>query len=59
MDRVMQDYWKSNLDAGGSFFEQSTAYGILTRSLDTYASQPDYDVELDSRFYNERGSERT
>ena len=55
----MQDYWKSNLDAGGSFFEQSTAYGILTRSLDTYASQPDYDVELDSRFYNERGSERT
>jgi hypothetical protein len=31
MDRVMQEYWQGNLDAGGSFFGTSTAYGILNQ----------------------------
>lgn len=35
MDRVMQEYWQSNLDAGGSFFEASTAHGILFRADDS------------------------
>ena len=30
MDRVMQEYWMSDLDASGSIFSASTAYGIIT-----------------------------
>mmetsp|Transcript_566 Transcript_566/g.919 ORF Transcript_566/g.919 Transcript_566/m.919 type:complete len:171 (+) Transcript_566:859-1371(+) len=30
MDRVMQEYWQSNIDASGSVMGASTAYGILT-----------------------------
>ena len=30
MDRVMQEYWQSSLDASGRFLDASTCYGILT-----------------------------
>ena len=29
MDRVMQEYWQSNLDANGHFLSASTPYNIL------------------------------
>jgi len=32
MDRIMKDYWNSNVDASGSFFACSTCYNILTQS---------------------------
>ena len=51
MDRVMQEYWQSNLDASGSFFETSTAYGILFRSNTEITSSKDHDYELEHRFY--------
>ena len=54
MDRVMQEYWQSNLDAGGSFLAASTSYGILTRSGDSFSSNQDYDFELENRFYKKR-----
>ena len=34
MDRVMQEYWQSNLDASGPLLGASTAYGILTHLED-------------------------
>ena len=30
MDRVMQEYWQSSLDATGHVLEASTSYSILT-----------------------------
>lgn len=53
MDRVMQEYWQSNLDASGSFLEASTAYGILTHT-DFDCKQ---DFEAQSRFYMARPDE--
>ena len=47
MDRVMQEYWQSSLDAGGSVFASSTLYAILTRYEDRY----NYDSESKNRFY--------
>jgi len=32
MDRIMKDFWNSNVDASGSFFACSTCYNILTQS---------------------------
>ena len=52
MDRVMQEYWQGNLDAGGNFFETSTTYGILTQEK----SGEDYESE--NRFYNMRDISR-
>lgn len=26
MDRIMKEYWNSNIDANGSFFQASTSY---------------------------------
>ena len=50
MDRVMQEYWQSNLDASGSFLEASTAYGILTHTDSDY----NHDFEAQNRFYMAR-----
>ena len=47
VDRVMQEYWQSNLDASGSFLDASTAYGIINHTDDRYK----YDYEYLNRFY--------
>ena len=55
MDRVMQEYWQSNLDASGAFLGSSTCYGILTSSSDNgVKSSQDFDYELENRFYKAR-----
>ena len=41
MDRVMQEYWQSSLDASGHFLGASTCYGILTHMDEHYK----YDYE--------------
>ena len=48
MDRVMQEYWQSNLDASGDFLGASTAFGILTNG------ESKYDYEQLNRFYKVR-----
>ena len=50
MDRVMQEYWQSNLDASGSFLGASTLYGIVKHQNDRYK----YDYELKNRFYKKK-----
>lgn len=47
MDRIMKDYWNSNVDASGSFFACSTCYNILT--LGKLDHNEDY--ESTHRFY--------
>ena len=51
LDRVMQEYWQSSLDASGSFFAASTAYNILFSGDDDGFAM---DHELAGRFYKER-----
>jgi len=58
MDRVMQEYWQSDLDAGGSFFDFSTASGIL-RADDNLQTETDSDYERANRFYVYRDITRT
>ena len=50
MDRVMQEYWQSNLDANGSLFEASTSYRILT----SFGESNLDDYERENRFYKKR-----
>ena len=50
MDRIMQEYWQSNLDVSGSFLGSSTAYGILTHYEDRYK----FDFESQNRFYKKQ-----
>jgi len=50
IDRVMQEYWQSNLDASGSLFGVSTAYRILSHYEDRYL----YDYETENRFYKSK-----
>ena len=47
MDRVMQEYWQSNLDSSGDFMAASTCYSILSHQEDRYT----YDFEHRHRFY--------
>ena len=47
MDRIMQDFWKSNIDTTGTIFEASTSYRIL--SLNSIKYRKDYEKE--NRFY--------
>ena len=54
MDRVMQEYWSGNLDASGSFFENSTAFGILRYAYFDFAWMKDYEFERENRFYNRK-----
>lgn len=46
MDRIMKEYWKSNIDAAGSIFEMASTYQILNQDTDG-----DRDVEEKARFY--------
>lgn len=50
MDRVMQEYWQSNLDASGPLLGASTAYGIL----DHFDDRHRFDYEQKNRFYKKR-----
>jgi hypothetical protein len=48
MDRIMKEYWKSNIDTSGSFFQASTSYQLLK------ADYSQTDAELTNRFYHKR-----
>lgn len=50
MDRIMKDYWSSNVDSSGSFFACSTAFNILT----TFKLSNIQDYESKHRFYHSR-----
>ena len=50
MDRIMQEYWQSNLDANGNFMGASTAFRILTHYEDRYR----FDYEFQNRFYKKQ-----
>lgn len=50
VDRIMQEYWQSSLDANGAFISASTPYQILTH----YSNRYQYDFEYLGRFYKER-----
>ena len=50
MDRVMQEYWQSSLDAGGSIFDSSTPHRILNHMDDRFQ----VDCESENRFYKNR-----
>ena len=59
MDRVMQEYWQGNLDVAGSFFETSTAYGVLFKSRGgNFSKTQDNDYELQHRFYKGKDLDR-
>jgi len=47
MDRIVKEYWDSDLDVSGSFFGQSTAYNILIRRFNSL----DQDYERGNRFW--------
>ena len=47
VDRVMQEYWQSNLDANGLVLGASTTFRILTKS------EEGFDYEYGTRFYKE------
>ena len=49
MDRIMKEYWKSNIDTSGSFFQTSTSLKLLKADY-----RENEDVELSSRFYHAR-----
>lgn len=49
MDRIMKDYWGSNIDTSGSFFEASTCFNILSSD---FGSKDDY--EASHRFFSVR-----
>lgn len=48
MDRIMKEYWRSNIDTGGSIFEMSSTYRILTQQ------NADKEIEEKARFYKKR-----
>lgn len=50
MDRIMKDFWNSNIDTSGSFFNNSTCHQILTVHKLTYIE----DYERSNRFYAKR-----
>lgn len=47
MDRIMQDYWRSNIDVTGTLLEASTAYRVLSKSSLKFTR----DEEKENRFY--------
>ena len=49
MDRIMKEYWNSNIDTSGSFFQASTCYQLLQD-----LKHEDQDPELATRFYLKR-----
>lgn len=50
MDRIMQDFWKSNMDVSGNIMEASTAYRIISRSSFAFTR----DEEKEQRFYKRK-----
>ena len=50
MDRIMKDYWNSNVDSSGSFMECSTSFQILTKNKLSHID----DYERVHRFYDDR-----
>lgn len=48
MDRIMKEYWSSDIDTSGSFFQASTAYQLWNNK------EEDEDEELNLRFYKPR-----
>jgi len=52
MDRILQDFWNSNIDVSGTFMDASTFYQILKKSKFVYTK----DEEKERRFYLERDS---
>lgn len=53
VDRVMQEYWQSSLDANGKFLGASTPYRILTEA------EAGFDLEYGTRFYKARDKRAT
>ena len=51
MDRIMKEYWNSDIDTSGSVFQASTAYQLLFPSCSVSNHQ---DNELSHRFYQRR-----
>jgi hypothetical protein len=51
MDRIMKEYWNSDIDTSGSFFQASTSYQLLFPSSTLNKNQ---DNELNLRFYKKR-----
>ena len=55
IDRVMQEYWQSNLDASGPFLGASTAYQILNNNEDSDT----FDYEYVNRFYKSKDAKQS
>jgi len=50
MDRILQDFWNSNIDITGNIMEASTVFQIMRRSSLTFYK----DQEASHRFYQKR-----
>jgi len=55
MDRILQDYWNSNVDVTGRFFDSSTPFKIFKLSNFAYSK----DQEAAHRFYLPRTNDLT
>lgn len=55
MDRIMKEYWNSDIDVSGKFINNSTCYNILTQYSLDFAE----DYEKDHRFYSKREMNKT
>ena len=51
MDRIMKEYWNSDIDTSGSFFQASTGYQLLYPCTTLNQNE---DNELNLRFYKKR-----
>ena len=51
MDRIMKEYWNSDIDTSGSFFQASTGYQLLFPCSTLNKNE---DNELNLRFYKKR-----
>ena len=52
MDRIMKEYWNSNIDTSGSFLATSTNYQLLRSNR--IGKEENEDIELKNRFYLHR-----
>ena len=53
MDRIMKDYWNSNIDISGHFLNTSTAFKIITAHDLSFKE----DYERQNRFYQNRSND--
>ena len=51
MDRIMKEYWNSDIDTSGSFFQASTGYQLLYPCSTLNQNEEN---ELNLRFYKKR-----